>query len=140
MGGKLSEHFNIKEFACNCRNNDAVGYGFCGGTATVDMGLVNVLEQLITDLTTDTMNRVVVKITSGYRCAPYNKRVGGAPNSQHMKGIAADIQVKHLDGTPVEPSAVADYLEEKYPDTFGIGRYKRWTHIDIRDDKARWRG
>lgn len=34
-----------------------------------------------------------VRITSGYRCADLNKAVGGAANSQHSTGEAADIEV-----------------------------------------------
>lgn len=30
-------------------------------------------------------------VSSGYRCQALNKAVGGAPNSQHVKGEAADI-------------------------------------------------
>lgn len=33
-----------------------------------------------------------VRVTSGYRCPRLNTLVGGAPNSQHMRGEAADIQ------------------------------------------------
>ncbi|MBO7129124.1 MAG: hypothetical protein J6W05_05075, partial [Prevotella sp.] len=32
-------------------------------------------------------------VTSGYRCEPLNRLVGGVNNSQHMTGEAADIQV-----------------------------------------------
>ena len=35
-----------------------------------------------------------VKITSGYRCPQVNKLVGGADNSQHMSGCAADFYIK----------------------------------------------
>ena len=34
-------------------------------------------------------------ITSGYRCKELNKLVGGSPNSQHVKGQAADIISKN---------------------------------------------
>lgn len=32
-----------------------------------------------------------LKVTSGFRCAPVNKAVGGAPGSQHQKGEAVDV-------------------------------------------------
>lgn len=35
-----------------------------------------------------------VIITSGYRCPQVNKLVGGANNSQHMSGCAADFHIK----------------------------------------------
>lgn len=40
------------------------------------------------------MNEPVV-ITSGYRSPVLNSRVGGAPNSQHLTGCAADIRIKN---------------------------------------------
>jgi hypothetical protein len=33
----------------------------------------------------------VIKVTSGYRSLKHNKEIGGVPNSQHVKGEAADI-------------------------------------------------
>ena len=33
-----------------------------------------------------------IRVTSGYRCPKLNNLVGGSPNSQHMRGEAADIQ------------------------------------------------
>ncbi len=37
---------------------------------------------------------IPIFISSGYRCPELNKAVGGSPNSQHMKGEAADIRVE----------------------------------------------
>ncbi len=37
--------------------------------------------------------RKAVSVSSGYRCAKVNKAIGGATNSQHLKGQAADISV-----------------------------------------------
>ena len=33
-----------------------------------------------------------IRVSSGYRCPKLNRLVGGSPNSQHMRGEAADIQ------------------------------------------------
>ena len=33
-----------------------------------------------------------IRVNSGYRCPKLNTLVGGTPNSQHMRGEAADIQ------------------------------------------------
>lgn len=35
----------------------------------------------------------VVKINSGYRSPAVNEAIGGAANSDHMKGMAADIEI-----------------------------------------------
>ena len=34
-----------------------------------------------------------ITVTSGYRCAELNRKVGGVSSSQHLKGEAADISV-----------------------------------------------
>jgi uncharacterized protein YcbK (DUF882 family) len=65
----------------------------------------------------------------------HNALVGGAADSQHLYGKAADIRVEDVD-----PATVADCLEDKHPDRYGIGRYQTWTHIDVRSGPpARWR-
>lgn len=35
--------------------------------------------------------QIPFKISSGYRTKEHNKKVGGIPNSSHLKGLAADI-------------------------------------------------
>lgn len=42
-----------------------------------------------------------MRIDSGYRCPALNKAVGGAPNSSHMDGYAADF-VCHGFGKPID--------------------------------------
>lgn len=95
----------------------------------IDYELVNV----VTDVREHFGKPVI--ITSGHRCFKHNANVGGARLSKHVLGIAADIKVQG-----VASRDVASYLEDKYPDTYGIGRYNSFTHIDVRATKARWRG
>lgn len=38
-----------------------------------------------------------IYITSGYRCHELNKAVGGSPTSQHLRGEAADLQVRGVE-------------------------------------------
>ena len=53
--------------------------------------------QCIDDLVTNVLDRLrgewgrPIIVTSGYRCKELNAAVGGARNSQHLKGQAADI-------------------------------------------------
>jgi uncharacterized protein YcbK (DUF882 family) len=118
---RLSEHFVNLEFLCKC------GCGFGGMPGDVDHLLIDVLE--LTRMHFDTP----IIITSGCRCERHNHRVGGAPRSKHLTGLAADFKVRG-----VSPREVADYLDATYPDRFGIGRYKTWTHLDTRNQRARW--
>ena len=97
--------------------------------------LVRVLQDI-----RDHFNRPVA-ITSAYRTVTHNKKVGGSPKSQHLYGMAADIQVKD---TP--PEFVAQYAETLLPNTGSIGLYpkksgraKGWVHVDVRKAKARWK-
>lgn len=112
---KLSEHFEHEEFLCPC----------CGA-GKVNMGLIFKLEELRHEL-----GDLPVSITSGYRCLIHNKDVGGAENSQHLLGTAADIKVKGK--TPQEIAAAAEKVGFG-----GIGIYSSWVHVDVREGKARW--
>lgn len=46
-----------------------------------------------------------IRITSGWRSAEHNARIGGVPNSDHLRGLAADIAVEGY--SPVRLSEVA---------------------------------
>lgn len=78
-----------------------------------------------------------ITINSAYRSPAHNKAVGGAKNSQHLYGRAADIVVQG-----VAPDVVADTIEnlinEGVISQGGLGRYNTFTHYDIRGYKARW--
>ena len=100
----------------------------CGcGQDTFDVELSDVLES-----TRAHFKQRMFKV-SGNRCAEYNKRICGAKNSQHIKSKAADIQIDN-----VSPVKVYEYLNNKYPNQFGVGSYESFTHVDVRSLKARW--
>lgn len=115
----LSPNFQVREFACHDGSDKVV----------IDLRLVHVLQRIRDHFGAS------VHINSGYRTQAHNANVGGAADSQHMRGTAADIVV-----TGVAPSAVADYAETLMPDAGGIGRYGTFTHVDVRTRKARWTG
>ena len=82
-----------------------------------------------------------IRINSAYRCPYYNDNiVKGAKNSQHKLGKAADITIDTF--TPDEVVGVIENLlvNEMLGSFYigGLGRYNTFTHIDIRDYKARW--
>ncbi len=116
--GDISKNFSRKEFVCKC------GCGF----DTVDAELITVLEDVRAKFYGER-----VFISSGSRCRKHNNNVRGSASSQHLLGKAADIVIMKIPAY-----LVADYLEEKYPDKYGIGRYRGFTHIDVRGEKARW--
>ena len=69
-------------------------------------------------------------ITSGYRTPQHNEAVGGKPNSYHLKGMAADMVVVGM--TPKE------FQKQLAGWSGGMGEYNTFTHLDIRDERARW--
>jgi uncharacterized protein YcbK (DUF882 family) len=114
----LLGHFQRSEFACKCG---------CGFTAA-DAELVAVLNDA-----REYFNAPIT-ITSGCRCEKHNTAIGGAKNSQHTKGIAADIIIKG-----VSSDSVKNYFLTKYPDRYGIAeRAGSFVHIDMRDAPTRW--
>lgn len=79
-----------------------------------------------------------ILINSAARCAVHNSLVHGGRAgqlSQHLLGKAADIVVGG-----VQPEAVFEYFDARYSGRFGIGRYRDFTHLDVRRRAARWEG
>lgn len=74
-----------------------------------------------------------IRVTSGYRSERLNKAVGGKPNSQHMRGQAADLVCDDL-------GALYDIIHE-------LGVYdqlllesngkSRWIHVSFNPDGNR---
>lgn len=121
---KLAPGFAVREFRCRDGTD----------TIMIDDGLVVLLQCI-----REHFGKAVV-ITSGYRTAAHNAKVGGAKSSQHLLGRAADIQVQDTD-----PLTVAAYAESLMPGWGGVGRYpakagraKGWVHVDTRASKSRW--
>ncbi len=122
---QLSPHFHAREF----RSRD-------GAEHPIDPILIEMLETLRADL-----GGHPVTVTSGYRSPEHNRRVGGAKNSYHVRGMAADIRVANK-----TPQQVYDAAVRLFPRHGGIGLYRRnnanggWVHVDSRPTSARWTG
>lgn len=114
----LAANFQAKEFDCKG--------GECSLTY-IDTDLVNYLQKIRDHF------GAPVNITSAYRCAAHNKRVGGATNSYHTKGQAADFYINGVD-----PLEIAKYAESL--GILGIGHYDTFVHIDTRTKKSFWYG
>ena len=73
--GRLTEHFNKSEFACQCG---------CG-TGDISMELVEILELVRLEYGKP------MRINSGIRCLEHNRKIGSRDTSSHIKCLAADI-------------------------------------------------
>jgi uncharacterized protein YcbK (DUF882 family) len=122
---KITTNFSLEEF--NCKD----------GSEMPNDVMINIIKlaknlQVLRDAVGKT-----ITITSGYRSPKYNLKIGGAKDSQHIKGTAADIKVKGM--TPKEVAKVIEGLIANGKMTQGgIGIYSSWVHYDCRKIKARW--
>ena len=78
-----------------------------------------------------------IKITSGYRPAELNAKVGGATKSRHITGEAADFKIEGY--TPKQVAAIIEKLiAAGKMKQGGLGTYSTWVHYDVRGTAARW--
>jgi zinc D-Ala-D-Ala carboxypeptidase len=69
-----------------------------------------------------------VLVSSGYRCADLNEATGGADNSAHVFGCAADFTIPAF-GSPLDIClAIEPYMAEWGVDQL-IHEYESWVHI-----------
>lgn len=76
-----------------------------------------------------------VMLISIYRSPEYNRAVGGATHSMHRKFKAADIV------SGVSPSAIHKIATQLRAEGFfkgGIGKYRGFTHVDVRGNNVDW--
>ncbi len=85
---RLSEHFTLGEMIAS---GTARQYEI-DNMPTPD--IIDNLRELCINVLEPVRRRFgVTRITSAYRCEELNRRLGGAKNSQHMRGEAADIHI-----------------------------------------------
>lgn len=114
---KLSENFCVKEFACKDGSD----------TLKIDLDLIPLIQRFRNYVETG------VYFNSAYRTPSYNKKVGGATNSYHVKGQALDIpflnSYKYLTSRE-KMCAFFNTLGVK-----GIIIYPTFIHVDTRTSK-----
>lgn len=107
--GDLSAHFSRSEFAEHDNGELPAGMP--------TQRLLACLERLRAD-----RGGRPLRIVSGYRSARYNARVGGAPDSRHIHGDAADLE-----------AGVATARQAQHAGFTGIGVCRGWAvHVDTR--------
>jgi len=120
--GDLTRNFSRSEFACKGKN-------CCGGSTPVQPALATGLQEI-----RDKIGKPLT-ISSGFRCKTHNRAIGGAENSQHCLGTAVDLLCPD-DWTPAQLAGLAETIPVF--EQGGIGIYKSWVHLDIRQERARW--
>lgn len=123
---QLTENFNINEFACK------------DGTPVPDNLECNVIvlaQQL--QIIRDNLGQRL-SILSGYRTPEYNKRIGGAKQSQHMQAAAADLTTPNKSPKQLH-TLIEKLIAEGKIRNGGLGLYKGFVHYDV-GPVRRWVG
>lgn len=122
---KLTENFSLPEFASK------------DGAFFPDEVKAN-LEKLAKNLQVlrDHLGKPII-INSGYRSASHNEKIGGASNSYHVKGMAADILIVGLSPRMIH-GQIQMLIDAGKMDQGGLGLYDTFVHYDIRGHFARW--
>ena len=105
--------FKEKELSCRC----------CGQLPPLIRGNIEALAENVLDPLRERYGKPII-VNSGYRCAKHNKAVGGASNSQHMVGEAADITAGSPEGNE---KLLKILLESKNFDQLII--YPKFLHV-----------
>lgn len=94
--------FKEQELCCKC----------CGQLPPFARGNIEALVCEVLDPAREKLGSPIV-VNSGYRCPKHNKEVGGATNSQHLLGQAADIRFQ-VSGFKIQDLAKAIVENGKY--------------------------
>lgn len=120
---KISEHFTLDELT---GSDYATRHGLDNSPSPAILQNLGILAQGLEHVRALLGNKPVI-VTSGYRSPKVNAGVGGAKNSAHMSGLAADIKVPDY-GTPLQVCR----LLESYANILGFDQLIQegnWTHI-----------
>jgi uncharacterized protein YcbK (DUF882 family) len=115
----ITKSFSMWELKCPC--------GVCQ-LQVIDLDLPFMLQKL-----RDIAKRPVIITPRGgaFRCEKWNKTVGGLPNSQHLLGKAADIEIHGVTGPELYAMAcLAGFT------SIGVGA--KFIHVDTRPDTHLW--
>ena len=124
----LSQHFTLEEFTFS---QTAARLGIDNTPSASVVGNLTVLASTLERIRT-LLGRPIT-ITSGYRCPDLNKAAGGAVNSAHKEGLAADIKVAGL-----TPKQVCEAIRDSGIEFDQvIHEFQSWCHIGLTRGKAR---
>ena len=91
---RLSKNFSLIEFI----KSKTASENYINDQFELDLNTVKNIRDLTTHILQPLRDVAgVIHITSGYRCDELNRLVGGAQNSQHVEGRAADFMCNNGD-------------------------------------------
>ena len=134
---KLSEHFTLGELTKS--NSHPEIYNIPSHEAIANLKRLCVwLEALREASPGPSKGRgEPIIINSGYRSPQLNRKIGGAPNSNHLTGCAADIRVENMEQLLRYAVILLDYADESNQEFDELliekNRYGAiWLHFAVR--------
>ena len=103
------EYFKISEFDCPAAKGSGIN---------MDQNFLEMLD------CARSYAMIPFKISSGYRTASHNKKVGGTENSSHLVGLAADI---HCTDSKSRALIIGSLLESGF---MRLGVAETFIHVD----------
>ena len=127
---KLSEHFTLGELTKSGSHPEV--YNIPSHEAIVN--LTNLSKWL--EVLRERAGTPII-INSGYRSPQLNRKIGGAPNSNHLTGCAVDIRVSGMEQLIRYAAILLDYADESKQDFDELliekNRYGAiWLHFAVR--------
>lgn len=107
------ENFKESEFTCK-------GKKCCGNSAPMNHLFMTELVRI------RAIYGKPITVTSGFRCKKHNTSVGGTENSNHTKGLAADITA-----TKTEDLKILFYLAKCFFEEVIFYEDKKFIHVGV---------
>ena len=132
---KLSEHFVLGEFTKSGSHPEV--YNIPSHEAIANLKrLCGWLEEL------RKRSGTPIRINSGYRSPQLNRKIGGAPTSNHLTGCAVDIKVAGIEQALRYATILLDYADESKQEFDELliekNRYGAiWVHFAVRPSNNR---
>ena len=127
-------HFSLEELT---RSQSAIRAGIKNNPSEEEernlIKLAWFLETLREKLRKHYQKRLIIIVSSGFRCELLNVMIGGSKNSAHQKGLAADITCPGL--TPLELSRFINENMEEFDQV--IHEFGRWVHLGLSNSMPR---
>lgn len=90
----MGKYFTVNEL---CKSDTARLRGIDNTPNAIQISNMEELIKNVLDPLRETYGKPI-NVNSGFRCPALNKAVGGAKNSEHLSGCAADIDVHSKEG------------------------------------------
>lgn len=130
---QLTPHFSLKEMT---HSDSGEKLGFENIPNAKELKNLKRLCEVLERIRAERLNNEAMAVSSGFRNTRINQLVGGAWNSAHLSGLAADFTCPSFGTVKEVCEAIAPYVEEYGIDQL-IYEYGGWVHLGLSEDEPR---